>query len=166
MMYDVWHVYEIMWHNVPWQDMIWYNSVIRDDAIRCHVKWSKPYMTSFDYFFIYFWAGVGFNTEMLSPVIYTIRIRIRNLYCPYFTEKHQGTRKYINKDIWIPTHYKQTKKLSENTKQWYKIIEIQCRTKMTMKWLVHIVAYTTGHSCNNPPGGHRTRRGCHCSETI
>ena len=37
------------------------------------------------------------------------KYEIRNLYCPYFTEKHQGTRKYINKDIWIPTYYKQTK---------------------------------------------------------
>ena len=57
-----------------------------------------------------------------------------------------------------------------NTKWKYKAMVqnhwIQCRTKMTMKWLVHIVAYTTGHSCNNPPGGHRTRRGRHCSETI
>ena len=59
----------------------------------------------------------------------TIRIRIRNLYYPYFTEKHQGTRKYINKDIWIPTHYKQTKTLSENTKQWYKIIEYNVERK-------------------------------------
>ena len=60
----------------------------------------------------------------------TVRgIRIRNLYCPYFTEKHQGTRKYINKDIWIPTHYKQTKTLSENTKQWYKIIEYNVKEK-------------------------------------
>ena len=58
-----------------------------------------------------------------------IRIRIRNLYCPYLTEKHQGTRKYINKDIWIPTHYKQTKTLSENTKQWYKIIEYNVERK-------------------------------------
>ena len=58
-----------------------------------------------------------------------IRIRIRNLYCPYFTEKHQGTRKYINKDIWIPTHYKQTKILSENTKQWYKIIDYNVERK-------------------------------------
>ena len=57
------------------------------------------------------------------------RIRIRNLYCPYFTEKHQGTRKYINKDIWTPTHYKQTKTLSENTKQWYKIIEYNVERK-------------------------------------
>ena len=58
-----------------------------------------------------------------------LHIRIRNLYCPYFTEKHQGTRKYINKDIWIPTHYKQTKTLSENTKQWYKIIEYNVERK-------------------------------------
>ena len=54
---------------------------------------------------------------------------IQNLYCPYFTEKHQGTRKYINKYIWIPTHYKQTKTLSENTKQWYKIIEYNVERK-------------------------------------
>ena len=98
-------------------------------------------------------------------VLIFIRIRIRNLYCPYFTGKHQGTRKYINKDIWVPTHYKQTKTLSE-----YKAMLqnhwIQYRTKMTMTWLAHIVAYTTGHSCNNPPEGHRTRRGRHCSETI
>ena len=55
-----------------------------------------------------------------------------------------------------------------NTKWKYKAMVqnhwIQCRTKMTMKWLVHIVAYTTGHSCNNPPGGHRTRRGRPCSK--
>ena len=38
-------------------------------------------------------------------------------------------RKYINKDIWIPTHYKQTKTLSENTKQWYKIIEYNVERK-------------------------------------
>ena len=61
--------------------------------------------------------------------ILRIRIRIRNLHCPYFTEKHQGTRKYINKEIWIPTHYKQTKTLSENTKQWYKIIEYNVEQK-------------------------------------
>ena len=67
------------------------------------------------------WGGDG-NEVGVGVTWIRIRIRIRNLYCPYFTEKHQGTRKYINKDIWIPTHYKQTKTLSENTKQWYKII--------------------------------------------
>ena len=67
--------------------------------------------------------------RILSYNVLWIRIRIRNLYCPYFTEKHQGTRKYINKDIWIPTHYKQTKTLSENTKQWYKIIEYNVERK-------------------------------------
>ena len=70
-----------------------------------------------------------FAPQVSPPPCLYIRIRIRNLYCPYFTEKHQGTRKYINKDIWIPTHYKQTKTLSENTKQWYKIIEYNVERK-------------------------------------
>ena len=95
-----------------------------------------------------------------------IRIRIRNLYCPYFAEKYRGTRKYINEDIWIPTHYKQTKTLSENTKQWCKIIKYTVEQKLQWNDFVHIMTYATGHSCNNTPGRHRTRRGRHCSETI
>ena len=61
--------------------------------------------------------------SIYDTVVMAWWIRIRNLYCPYSTEKHQGTRKYTNKDIWTPTRYKQTKKLRENTKQCYNIIK-------------------------------------------
>ena len=64
---------------------------------------------------------IGINTFL---VVFTY-----NLHCPYFTERHQGTNKYINKDIWIQTHYKQTKTLSENIKQWYKIIRCNVEQK-------------------------------------
>ena len=100
---------------------------------------------------------------------------------PYFTEKHQGTRKYINKYIWIQTHYKQSKTLDENIKQWYKIIEYNVEQKWhwndrddidwgrtaavrfssclyTQWYMPETIAV---HGCNNPPGRHRTRRGRH-----
>ena len=35
--------------------------------------------------------------------------------------------------IWIPTHYKQTKTLSENTKQWYKFIKY-CNIPRVCAW--------------------------------
>ena len=94
-----------------------------------------------------------------------IRIRIRNLYCPYFTEKHQGTRKYTNKDIWTPTRYKQTKKLRENTKQCYNIIKYNVEQNddemaLLISWHMPqtIAAIILGR--------HRTRRWRQCSETI
>ena len=37
------------------------------------------------------------------------------IFIARISQKHQGKGKYINKDIWIPTHYKQIKTLSENT---------------------------------------------------
>ena len=67
------------------------------------------------------------------------------------TGTHQCTRKSINKDIWIPTHYKQTKTLSENTKQSYKIIKYNAEQKWKWNDFVHIVEYATNHSCDNPP---------------
>ena len=37
--------------------------------------------------------------------------------------------KYSNKDIWIQTHYKQTKTLIKYIKQWYKIIKYNVEQK-------------------------------------
>ena len=40
------------------------------------------------------------NIIFVTPqLLNSLRIWIWNMYCPYFTEKHQGTRKYINKDF-------------------------------------------------------------------
>ena len=116
---------------------------------------------------IHRWARLQWERWVGNPITMSPhRIRIQNLYCSYFTERYQGTRKYINKDIWIPTHYKQTKTLSENTEQWYRIIEYNVEQKWQWNDFVHIVVYATGLICNGPPGRHRTQRGRHCSETI
>ena len=86
------------------------------------------------------WWKYGFTLTVFETVVLILTLlwylckemRIRNLHCLI---SQRNIRVQGSTSIKIYGYKHTTNKLDENIKQWYKIIEIQCRTKVTLKWL-------------------------------